>query len=113
MATGYGLVTRRAQGVLLHAGPGLLQGSMAVHGALLAGVPMVVASSESITYGDGPGPDPGGQWYRNLSFVGGMQGIAAPFTKWANQVGSVSTITWRAASPPRCVRWPGWPGNSG
>ncbi|MBW6435448.1 hypothetical protein KZ829_17050 [Actinoplanes hulinensis] len=25
---------RRAQGVLLHAGPGLLQGSMAVHGAL-------------------------------------------------------------------------------
>ncbi|MQY27636.1 thiamine pyrophosphate-dependent enzyme [Nocardia aurantia] len=92
MATGYGLVTRRAQGVLLHAGPGLLQGSMAVHGALLAGVPMVVASSESITYGDGPGPDPGGQWYRNLSFVGGMQSIAAPFTKWANQVGSVSIL---------------------
>ncbi|MCZ0991244.1 thiamine pyrophosphate-binding protein [Streptomyces diastatochromogenes] len=54
MATGYGLITRRPQGVLLHAAPGLLQGSMAVHGALLAGVPMVVASSESTTYGDGP-----------------------------------------------------------
>ncbi len=92
MATGYGLVTRRAQAVLLHAGPGLLQGSMAVHGALLAGVPMVVASSESITYGDGPGPDPGGQWYRNLSFVGGPHTIAQPFTKWANQIGDVCVL---------------------
>jgi acetolactate synthase-1/2/3 large subunit len=93
MATGYGLVTRRPQGVLLHAGPGLLQGSMAIHGALLAGVPMVVASSESITYGDGPGPDPGGQWYRNLSVVGGPHVMAAPFTKWSNQAASVHTLT--------------------
>ncbi len=92
MATGYGLVTRRAQGVLLHAGPGLLQGSCAVHGALLAGVPMVVASSESTTYGDGPGPDPGGQWYRNLSVVGGPHLLAQPFVKWANQAASVSTL---------------------
>ncbi|GAA2614756.1 thiamine pyrophosphate-dependent enzyme [Paractinoplanes durhamensis] len=92
MATGYGLVTRRGQGVLLHAGPGLLQGSVAIHGALLAGVPMVVASSESTTYGDGPGPDPGGQWYRNLSVVGGPHVLAAPFTKWANQAASVHTL---------------------
>ncbi|KHL13411.1 acetolactate synthase-1/2/3 large subunit [Mumia flava] len=92
MATGYGLVKRRAQGVLLHAGPGLLQGSCAIHGALLAGVPMVVASSESTTYGDGPGPDPGGQWYRNLSVVGGPHMMAAPFTKWSNQAASVHTL---------------------
>ncbi|MFF5078155.1 thiamine pyrophosphate-dependent enzyme [Actinoplanes sp. NPDC000266] len=92
MATGYGLVTRRAQGVLLHAGPGLLQGANAVHGALLAGVPMVVASSESTTYGDGPGPDPGGQWYRNLSVVGGPHTFAAPWTKWSNQAASVHTL---------------------
>ncbi|MDX6744169.1 thiamine pyrophosphate-dependent enzyme [Actinocorallia sp. A-T 12471] len=92
MATGYGLVTRRVQGVLLHAGPGLLQGSMAVHGALLAGVPMVVASSESTTYGDGPGPDPGGQWYRNLSVVGGPHGMARQFVKWANEAASVHTL---------------------
>jgi acetolactate synthase-1/2/3 large subunit len=92
MATGYALVTRRPQGVLLHAGPGLLQGSMAVHGALLAGAPMVVASSESSTYGDGPGPDPGGQWYRNLSVVGGPHGFAAPWVKWANEAGSISTV---------------------
>lgn len=92
MATGYGLVTRRPQGVLLHAGPGLLQGSMAVHGALLAGVPMVVASSESSTYGDGDGPDPGGQWYRNLSVVGGPHQMARPWVKWANQAGDVSVL---------------------
>ena len=92
MATGYGLVTRRGQGVLLHAGPGLLQGSVAIHGALLAGVPMVVASSESTTYGDGPGPDPGGQWYWNLSVVGGPHALAAPFTKWSNQAASVHTL---------------------
>ncbi|WP_371657317.1 thiamine pyrophosphate-dependent enzyme [Streptomyces sp. NBC_00280] len=110
MATGYGLVRRRPQGVLLHAAPGLLQGSMAVHGALLAGVPMVVASSESTTYGDGPGPDPGGQWYRNLSIVGGPQGVAQPFTKWSTEAASVDTLptmitraaelAWRAPAGP-------------
>ncbi len=92
MATGYGLVTRRVQAVLLHAAPGLLQGSMAVHGALLAGVGMVVTSSESITYGDGPGQDPGGQWYRNLSIVGGTHPVAQPWTKWSQQIGSVHTL---------------------
>ncbi|MEV1025367.1 thiamine pyrophosphate-dependent enzyme [Streptomyces sp. NPDC050264] len=92
MATGYGLLTRRPQGVLLHAAPGLLQGAMAVHGALLAGVPMVVSSSESTTYGDGPGQDPGGQWYRNLSIVGGPHAVAQPFTKWANEAASVHTL---------------------
>ncbi|MFG1664025.1 thiamine pyrophosphate-dependent enzyme [Streptomyces sp. Y7] len=92
MATGYGLLTRRPQGVLLHAAPGLLQGSMAVHGALLAGVAMVVASSESATYGDGPGKDPGGQWYRNLSVVGGPHGIAGPFTKWATEAAALPVL---------------------
>jgi thiamine pyrophosphate-dependent acetolactate synthase large subunit-like protein len=92
MATGYGLVGRHPQGVLLHAGPGLLQGACAIHGALLAGVPMVVASSESTTYGDADGPDPGGQWYRNLSVVGGPHVMAAPFVKWSNQAASVATL---------------------
>ena len=93
MATGYGLVARRPAAVLLHAGAGLLQGASAIHGALLAGAPMVVCSSESTTYGDGPGPDPGSQWYRNLSVVGGPHTFVAPYVKWANQVGSVSTLT--------------------
>ncbi|MFK0172055.1 thiamine pyrophosphate-dependent enzyme [Streptomyces sp. NPDC090306] len=116
MATGYGLVARRPQGVLLHAAPGLLQGSMAVHGALLAGVPMVVTSSESSTYGDGPGQDPGGQWYRNLSIVGGPHNIAQPFTKWSNEAASVHTLptmitraaelSWRAPQGPAYLNIP-------
>ncbi|MFB8775695.1 thiamine pyrophosphate-dependent enzyme [Streptomyces broussonetiae] len=116
MATGYGLVERRPQGVLLHAAPGLLQGSMAVHGALLAGVPMVVASSESTTYGDGPGQDPGGQWYRNLSVVGGPHHVAQPFTKWANEAASIHTLptmvtraaelSWRAPAGPAYLNVP-------
>ncbi|MFH8799206.1 thiamine pyrophosphate-dependent enzyme [Streptomyces sp. NPDC017936] len=116
MATGYGLLKRRPQGVLLHAAPGLLQGSMAVHGALLAGVPMVVASSESTTYGDAPGHDPGGQWYRNLSIVGGPHGIAQPFTKWSTQAASVHTLptmitraaelSWRAPAGPAYLNVP-------
>ncbi|MET9087588.1 thiamine pyrophosphate-dependent enzyme [Streptomyces sp. NPDC004237] len=116
MATGYGLVKRRPQGVLLHAAPGLLQGSMAVHGALLAGVPMVVASSESTTYGDAPGHDPGGQWYRNLSIVGGPHGIARPFTKWSTEAAGVHTLptmvtraaelAWRAPAGPAYLNIP-------
>jgi len=92
MATGYGLVSGKAAGVLLHAGAGLLQGASAIHGAQLAGVPMLVASSESTTYGEGDGPDPGGQWYRNLSIVGGPHTLVSGYTKWANMVGSVSTL---------------------
>ncbi|KPM54454.1 thiamine pyrophosphate-binding protein [Frankia sp. CcI49] len=91
MATGYGLVTGRPQMVLLHAVPGLLQGACGIHGALLANVAMVVCSSESITYGETE-TDPGSQWYRNLSIVGGTQAVAAPFVKWSTQVGSVSTL---------------------
>ena len=90
MSTGYTLATGRAQLVLLHAVPGLLQGANGIHGALLTGVPMVVASAESTTYGE-TGTDPGSQWYRNLSVVGGPQAVAAPFTKWATQVGDAST----------------------
>jgi acetolactate synthase-1/2/3 large subunit len=92
MATGYWLASKRLAAVLLHTVPGLLQGANAVHGALLAGAPMLVASSESVTYGEGDGPDPGSQWYRNLSFVGGPHVVAAPFTKWSGHVPDVSTL---------------------
>ena len=91
MATGYELATGRPQLVLLHAGPGLLQGACGIHGALLSGAGMIVCSSESTTYGDAD-VDPGSQWYRNLSIVGGPQAMAAPFTKWSSQVGSVTNL---------------------
>ena len=53
---------------------------------------MVVCSGESTGYGDAAGPDPGSQWYRNLSVVGGPQAIAAPFTKWSNAAADVSVL---------------------
>ncbi len=92
MATGYATVTGRGQLVLLHAAAGLLQGANAIHGALLTGVPMVVCSAESTGYGDAAGPDPGSQWYRNLSVVGGPQAVAAPFTKWSNAAADSSVL---------------------
>jgi acetolactate synthase-1/2/3 large subunit len=92
MATGYAAETGQVPVVLLHAGAGLLQGANAVHGALLTGVPMVVCSGESAGYGDGAGRDPGSQWYRNLSVVGGPQALAAPFTKWACAANDVSVL---------------------
>jgi acetolactate synthase-1/2/3 large subunit len=92
MATGYANVTGRGQVVLLHAAAGLLQGANAIHGALLTGAPMVVCSGESAGYGDAAGPDPGSQWYRNLSVVGGPQAVAAPFTKWSNAAADVSVL---------------------
>ena len=107
MATGYAAVTGRVQAVLLHAGAGLLQGANAVQGALLTGVPVVVCSGESTGYGDGAGRDPGSQWYRNLSIVGGPQAFAAPFTKSASAAadagvlyGMVKRAGELAAQPP-------------
>lgn len=92
MAIGYTLLTGRMQAVLLHAGAGLLQGTCGIHGAQLAEVPLLVCSSEAITYGERPGADPGSQWYRNLSIVGGTHGLVGGIVKWANQVGSVETL---------------------
>src|SRR5580704_3462523 len=92
MATGYAAVTGRVQAVLLHSGAGLLQGANAVQGALLTGVPVVVCSGESTGYGDAAGRDPGSQWYRNLSIVGGPQAFAAPFTKWASAAADVGVL---------------------
>ena len=92
MAPGYALVTGRAQVVLLHAASGLLQGSLGLQGALLSGVPMVVMSAESLTYGEQPGFDPGPQWSDTLSCVGGPQRLVEPLTKFATQVGSPDTL---------------------
>jgi acetolactate synthase-1/2/3 large subunit len=92
MATGYWLASKRLAAVLLHAGPGLLQGANAIHGALLTGAPMLVASSESVTYGEGDGPDPGSQWYRNLSVVGGPHTFASPWVKWSGHLPDVTVL---------------------
>src|SRR6516164_4016621 len=92
MAMGYTQMTSRMQAVLLHAGAGLLQGSAGLHSALLAEVPMVVLSGESLSLGEDPKLDIEPQWYRALSIVGGPQRLVEPVTKWATQVGNVHTL---------------------
>jgi acetolactate synthase-1/2/3 large subunit len=92
MAIGYTLATGKPQPVLLHAGAGLLQGSMAVHAAYIAQLPMLVMSGEALSYGENPEVDPGSQWYRNLSVVGGPDGLVKPFVKWSNRITSSHTL---------------------
>lgn len=92
MALGYTQMTGRMQAVLLHAGTGLLQGSMAIHGALVSEVPMLVMSGEVLSYGEDPDYEPGTQWIRSLSVVGGPQRLVEPLVKWANQGTSVHTL---------------------
>ncbi len=92
MAIGFTLVTGRMQAVLLHATPGLLQGACGIHGALLTEVPMLVFSSEANSYGDRPTVDPGSQWYRNLSIVGGPHAVIQNVVKWSCQIPGIETL---------------------
>lgn len=92
LAWGYTAVTGKMQAVLLHAGAGLLQGSMGIHAANATGIPMVVMSGESLTYGEDPDFDPGRQWVGSLSIVGGPHRLMEPVVKWANQATSPATL---------------------
>ena len=88
MAIGYTQITGRMQAVLLHAGPGLLQGSMAVQAAQQTEVPMLVMSGEALSFGEDPNFEPGQQWYRSLSVVGGPQRLIEPVVKHATAITS-------------------------
>lgn len=92
IAMGYTQMTGRAQAVLLHAGAGILQGTAGLHSAVLAEVPMLIMSGESLTFGENPDLSIEGQWYRSLSIIGGPQRLVEPVTKWATQVTSVYTL---------------------
>jgi thiamine pyrophosphate-dependent acetolactate synthase large subunit-like protein len=92
VALGYTMASGRMQAVVLHAGVGLLQGSVGLHAAYIQNMPMLVFSGESLTYGERAGLDPGVQWYQNLSVVGGPQRMVEPYVKWAGQAGSVETL---------------------
>jgi acetolactate synthase-1/2/3 large subunit len=92
MAIGYTMVTGRMQAVMLHAGVGLLQGSVGIYAAHIQNIPMIVLSGESLTYGEQTGFDPGQQWYQNLSVVGGPQRLVEPYVKWASQAPSIGTL---------------------
>ena len=92
MSIGYTQMTGKMQTVVLHAGVGLLQGSMGVLAAHHREIPMVVMSGESLTYGEQPGFDPGAQWYRSLGVVGGPHRLVEAVTKWSSQATSVHTV---------------------
>jgi thiamine pyrophosphate-dependent acetolactate synthase large subunit-like protein len=91
MATGYTLMTGRAQAVLLHAGVGLLHGAMGILTAQQAEVPMVVMSGESISLGEDPDLAIEPQWYGGLS-VGSPERLIEPMVKHARQIASPYTI---------------------
>ncbi|OFZ98196.1 MAG: hypothetical protein A3H35_18690 [Betaproteobacteria bacterium RIFCSPLOWO2_02_FULL_62_17] len=92
LAIGYTTITGRMQAVLLHAGSGLMHGSMGISSALASAIPMVVISGECISYGDDDSYDPGAQWYAYLGVVGGAQRLMEPLVKWANQAASPATL---------------------
>ena len=92
MAIGYTSATGRLQAVLLHTGVGLLQGSLGIHAAQQGEVPMLICSGEAITFGEDPQFDPGWQWFRDLSVVGGPNKFVDPFVKWSGQVSSRYTL---------------------
>ena len=92
IAMGYTVMTGRMQVVLLHAGVGLLQGAVAIHGARVNDLPLLVMSGESSTYGDDPGFDPGPQWYANHNAMGGLPRAIDAVVKWAQQAGSSANV---------------------
>ncbi len=92
IAMGYTVMTGRMQVVLLHAGVGLLQGAVAIHGARVNDLPLLVMSGESISYGDDPGFDPGPQWYANHNAMGGLPRAIDAVVKWSQQAGSSANV---------------------
>lgn len=92
LALGYTFVTGRMQAVVLHAGVGLLQGSLGIDGANRLNMPMMVFSSEAQTFGEKPGFDPGHQWISSLAVVGGPQRIIDPLVKWSSQIATTDTM---------------------
>ncbi|HJU22672.1 MAG TPA: thiamine pyrophosphate-binding protein, partial [Casimicrobiaceae bacterium] len=92
LAAGYAAMTGRMQAVLLHAGVGLLQGAMALYGARIAELPMLVMSGESTSFGLGQTFEPGAQWYNNHNVAGGLHALVHPLFKWAHRVGNASIL---------------------
>ncbi len=91
MALGYTAYTGRPQAVLIHAGVGLMHGSMAMLSATQQEIPMVVMSGESTTFGEDPEVDVEPQWYGGVS-VGGADKFVDPIVKWSTQITNHATL---------------------
>jgi acetolactate synthase I/II/III large subunit len=91
MALAYTAYTGKPQAVLLHAGVGLMHGSMALVSASQNEIPMLVMSGEATTFGDDPAQPVEPQFYGGVS-VGGAHRMVDPIVKWATQVTSAHTL---------------------
>jgi thiamine pyrophosphate-dependent acetolactate synthase large subunit-like protein len=91
MALGYTAYTGKPQAVLIHAGVGLMHGSMAIVSASQQEIPMLVMSGEATTFGDDPEQPVEPQFYGGVS-VGGAHRFVDPIVKWATQVTSSPTL---------------------
>src|SRR3989442_9419327 len=83
MASGYAKVSGKLPAVMIHTTVGVQHATMALRAALHERVPMVVFAGESIGFGEVPGPDPGHQWLRVLTDIGGPAKLAADSVKWS------------------------------
>lgn len=92
LAVGYTMMTGRMQGVVLHAGVGLLQGSVGIHGARLNEIPMLILSGESLSMGDDEAFDPGAQWYGNHNNMGNLPRLIDPLVKWSHMASSIHNV---------------------
>ena len=83
MASGYAKATGKLPAVMIHTTVGVQHATMAMRAALHERVPMIVLAGESIGFGEVPGPDPGQQWLRVLTDIGGPAKLAADSVKWS------------------------------
>src|SRR6267142_5210412 len=83
MASGYAKATGKLPAVMIHTTVGGLHATMALRAALHERVPMVVFCGESVGFGEVPGPDPGQQWLRVLTDMGGPARLVEPCVKWS------------------------------
>jgi len=92
LASGYAKASGRLPAVMIHTTVGSLHAAMALRGALHDQVPMVVFAGESIGFGEAPGPDPGFQWLRWLTDVGGPARLVEPCVKWSFAVNNTAVL---------------------
>jgi acetolactate synthase-1/2/3 large subunit len=107
-AAGYQKATGELVAVFLHSSVGPLQGAMPIQMADREQTPLVIFSGDSVTWGEDPALDPGGQWLRSLAERGGAARLIAPLVRWSDMVpsqealpGMVEQACRVAVSPPR------------
>src|SRR5581483_290686 len=92
LASGYHKTTGKLPAVLVHSTVGTMHATMAMRAALHEHVPMVVAAGESTSFGEDPSLDPGAQWQRFLTDIGGPALTAERVVKWTERVTTLANL---------------------